>query len=137
MQGLTRRQFLWSSAAAGFALNLRGLSLLSPSEAHAATAAIGYADWRDVYRSRWRWDRVVRGTHTNVNCVSSCAWNLYVRDGIVWREEQSSPYVASNASVPDWNPRGCNKGACASDCGRRPANRRSRWQPWRRAPPAG
>ena len=115
MQGLTRRQFLWSSAAAGFALNLRGLSLLSPSEAHAATAAIGYADWRDVYRSRWRWDRVVRGTHTNVNCVSSCAWNLYVRDGIVWREEQSSPYVASNASVPDWNPRGCNKGACASD----------------------
>ena len=45
-----------------------------------------------------RWDRVVRGTHTNVNCVSSCAWNLYVRDGIVWREEQSSPYTASNDS---------------------------------------
>ena len=58
---------------------------------------------------------MARGTHTNVNCVSSCAWNLYVREGIVWREEQSAPYAASNASVPDWNPRGCQKGASCSD----------------------
>jgi len=58
---------------------------------------------------------VVRGTHTNANCVSSCAWNLYVRDGIVWREEQSAPYAPSNASVPDFNPRGCQKGASCSD----------------------
>jgi nitrate reductase alpha subunit len=57
----------------------------------------------------------VRGTHTNANCVASCAWNLYVRDGIVWREEQSAPYAASNRTVPDWNPRGCQKGACYSD----------------------
>jgi DMSO reductase family type II enzyme molybdopterin subunit len=76
---------------------------------------VAYADWRDVYRQRWRWDRVVRGTHTNANCVSSCAWNLYVRDGLVWREEQSAPYAASNASVPDFNPRGCQKGASCSD----------------------
>jgi DMSO reductase family type II enzyme molybdopterin subunit len=76
---------------------------------------VSYADWKDVYRARWRWDRVVRGTHTNVNCVSSCAWNLYVRDGIVWREEQSAPYAASNADVPDFNPRGCQKGASCSD----------------------
>ncbi len=115
MQGLTRRQFLWSSAATGLALGLQGLTFAAPGEAHAAPTAIGYRDWRDVYRSRWRWERVVRGTHTNANCVSSCAWNLYVRNGIVWREEQSSPYTASNDSVPDFNPRGCNKGACASD----------------------
>ena len=81
----------------------------------AADLPPAYRDFRDVYRKRWRWDRVVRGTHTNVNCVSSCAWNLYVREGIVWREEQSAPYVASNASVPDWNPRGCQKGAGCSD----------------------
>ncbi len=32
-----------------------------------------------------------------------------------WKEEQSAPYTASNDSVPDWNPRGCQKGACYSD----------------------
>jgi len=75
----------------------------------------GYKDWTDVYREQWTWDRIARGTHTSANCVSACAWNLYVRDGIVWREEQSAPYVASNTSVPDFNPRGCQKGACYSN----------------------
>jgi DMSO reductase family type II enzyme molybdopterin subunit len=74
-----------------------------------------YRDWEDLYRERWRWDRVVRGTHTGANCVASCAWNLFVRDGLVWREEQAAPYVASNSGVPDWNPRGCQKGACYGD----------------------
>ena len=37
MQGLTRRQFLWSSAATGLALSLRGLSF--PAGAQAAPAA--------------------------------------------------------------------------------------------------
>jgi DMSO reductase family type II enzyme molybdopterin subunit len=74
-----------------------------------------YEDWRDVYHERWRWDRVARGTHTSSNCIAACAWNLYVRDGIVWREEQASPYAPSNASVPDWNPRGCQKGASCSE----------------------
>jgi len=114
MAGLTRRQFVVGSVAASLVLGLERLSYAGPSPSQLAQPP-RYTDWRDVYRKRWTWDRVVRGTHTNVNCVSSCAWNLYVRDGIVWREEQSSPYVASNASVPDWNPRGCNKGACASD----------------------
>jgi DMSO reductase family type II enzyme molybdopterin subunit len=47
--------------------------------------------------------------------MASCAWDLYVREGVVWREEQAAPYTASNASVPDWNPRGCQKGAGCSD----------------------
>jgi len=116
---LTRRRFLEASAAGatGLALGLQHLSWTG--SARAAVPKLPpysdpYVDFRDVYRARWTWDRVVRGTHTNVNCVSSCAWNLYVRDGIVWREEQSAPYVASNASVPDWNPRGCQKGAACS-----------------------
>jgi len=113
---LTRRRFLQASAASVVVL---GLGRLSPTAVAAASPGIAgfgeYRDWRDVYRARWRWDRVARGTHTNANCVSSCAWNLYVREGIVWREEQSSPYVASNASLPDWNPRGCQKGASCSD----------------------
>jgi DMSO reductase family type II enzyme molybdopterin subunit len=118
MVGLTRRQFIRGAAAtAGLALGLQNLSCFESSESSPGSAAAPapYQDWRDIYRRRWTWDRVVRGTHTNVNCVSSCAWNLYVREGIVWREEQSAPYAASNDTVPDFNPRGCNKGACASE----------------------
>jgi DMSO reductase family type II enzyme molybdopterin subunit len=130
---LSRRRFLQSSAAAALALGLERLAWAAPPAA-AATALPSYGDWRDVYRERWRWERVVRGTHTNVNCVSSCAWNLYVRDGIVWREEQSAPYAPSNASVPDWNPRGCQKGASCSDLLQSTSRLR---HPLRRAGPRG
>jgi len=111
---LTRRQFLQASTATALALGLNRLGWISPRPA-AADLTPGYDDFRDIYRERWTWDKVVRGTHTNVNCTSSCAWNLYVREGIVWREEQSSPYMQSNPSVPDFNPRGCQKGASCSD----------------------
>jgi DMSO reductase family type II enzyme molybdopterin subunit len=111
---LSRRSFLAAAGTGALALGLEQLAWLVPAPAAAAPRRT-YADWRDVWRGRWRWDRVARGTHTNVNCVSSCAWNLYVRDGMVWREEQAAPYAASNASVPDWNPRGCQKGASCSD----------------------
>jgi len=109
---LTRREFLEAGATGALALGIGRLAVLAPP---AAASPVAYRDWRDLQRARWRWDRVVRGTHTNANCASSCAWNLYVRDGVVWREEQSAPYIASNASVPDWNPRGCQKGASCSD----------------------
>jgi DMSO reductase family type II enzyme molybdopterin subunit len=116
---LTRREFIRASAAGAVALGLSRLSPASgPSPGDVPAAQPGltpYTDWRDVYRGRWTWDRVVRGTHTNTNCTASCAWNLYVREGIVWREEQGGTYGASNDTVPDFNPRGCNKGACASD----------------------
>ena len=114
MASLTRRQFLQASTATALALGLNRLGWISPRPA-AADLTPGYDDFRDIYRKRWTWDKVVRGTHTNVNCVSSCAWNLYVREGIVWREEQSSPYRQSNPSVPDFNPRGCQKGGSCSD----------------------
>jgi DMSO reductase family type II enzyme molybdopterin subunit len=113
--GLTRRQFIGSGMAVAVGLGLYRLRLAPPAAEPAAAAPSTYGDWRDLYRERWRWDRVVRGTHTNANCVSSCAWNLYVRDEVVWREEQSSPYSASNQGVPDFNPRGCQKGASCSD----------------------
>jgi DMSO reductase family type II enzyme molybdopterin subunit len=130
---LTRRRFLGTTTAGVLALGLERLDWLLPAPAAAAPRA-GFRDWRDVWRDRWRWDRVVRGTHTNVNCVSSCAWNLYVRDGLVWREEQSAPYVASNAALPDWNPRGCQKGAACSDLLAGPTRLR---HPLRRVGPRG
>ena len=75
-----------------------------------------FDSWQDIYRTQWTWDRVVKGTH-HVNCwyQRCCNWNVFVKDGIVWREEQSGTYPQTNPEVPDFNPRGCQKGACFSE----------------------
>jgi DMSO reductase family type II enzyme molybdopterin subunit len=39
---------------------------------------------------------------------------VFVKQGIAWREEQNAIYAASEG-VPDFNPRGCQKGACYTD----------------------
>jgi nitrate reductase alpha subunit len=59
---------------------------------------------------------VVRSSHW-VNCwyQAHCAWNVYVKDGMVWREEQAADYPQVRPDVPDFNPRGCQKGACFSE----------------------
>lgn len=71
--------------------------------------------FQDAYRARWRWDRVVKGTHL-INCwyQRNCAYNVYVRDGAVLWEEPAGEYPQTNSSVPDFNPRGCEMGACYS-----------------------
>jgi DMSO reductase family type II enzyme molybdopterin subunit len=68
----------------------------------------------DIQRSHWDWDRVVKGSHpTNCWYQRACNFNLYVKDGVVLREEQVGNYPAPNdPSVPDQNPRGCQKGVC-------------------------
>ncbi len=73
-----------------------------------------YDGYQDVYREAWRWDRVVRTTHLRANCFSACAWNAYVKDGIVWREEQAQVYSREGHPLADFAPRGCQKGACYS-----------------------
>ncbi len=57
------------------------------------------------------WDRVVRSTHS-ANCTGSCSWKVYVKDGVMLREEQAADYPRINQELPDYNPRGCQKGAC-------------------------
>ncbi len=114
---ISRRAFLRAGVAGVASLALSRLTVLaSPAAARPASPSPEvYGDWRDIYRGRWSWDRVANGTHSNANCVSACAWKLYVRDGIVWREEQAGSYDEGQADCPDFNPRGCQKGACASD----------------------
>jgi len=124
MTGLTRRQVLISGAAGTLALSLRRLvpraqAAGSPTEALAQQSAVpssldSYRSWEDVYREAWRWDRVVRGTHLRANCFSACAFDLYVKDGVVWREEQADVYSRQAPGLPDYSPRGCQKGACYS-----------------------
>lgn len=61
----------------------------------------------------WDWDCWKWGTH-RVNCYpGSCPFRVYVKDGKVIREEISCTYPEfSDPSyrVPDYNPRGCQKG---------------------------
>src|SRR6516225_3772547 len=70
-----------------------------------------YRGWESLYRDQFTWDKVVRSTHS-ANCTGSCSWMVYVKDGVMIREEQASDYPRINNDLPDYNPRGCQKGAC-------------------------
>jgi complex iron-sulfur molybdoenzyme family reductase subunit alpha len=70
-----------------------------------------YRTWEDLYRGEFTWDKIVRSTHS-ANCTGSCSWNVYVKDGVMVREEQASDYPRISPDLPDYNPRGCQKGAC-------------------------
>ncbi|MBW2712905.1 MAG: molybdopterin-dependent oxidoreductase [Deltaproteobacteria bacterium] len=71
--------------------------------------------WEDLYRQRWSWDNIAKSSHGWANCRSACAWDIYVKNGIVMREEQTATYEQSEPGVPDFNPRGCQKGACYTE----------------------
>ncbi len=64
-------------------------------------------------RDYWDWDCWKWGTH-RVNCYpGSCPFRVYVKDGKVIREEISCTYpefTDPSHRVPDYNPRGCQKG---------------------------
>ncbi len=70
-------------------------------------------DWEDVYRGRWQHDRVVRSTH-GVNCTGSCSWKIHVKNGIVTWETQQTDYPSLGENVPEYEPRGCPRGASYS-----------------------
>lgn len=70
-------------------------------------------DWEQIYRRRWQHDKVVRSTH-GVNCTGSCSWNIYVKDGIVTWEGQKLDYPTTGPDMPDFEPRGCPRGASFS-----------------------
>jgi len=87
-----------------------GASLMALKYGSVAAQDVGaYRRWEDIMRNKWTWDRVARGTH-GTNCTGNCAFNVYVKNGIVWREEQQGEYRPSSADTPDYGPRGCNKG---------------------------
>ncbi|PWV76872.1 nitrate reductase alpha subunit [Prauserella marina] len=65
------------------------------------------------YRDRWSHDKVVRSTH-GVNCTGSCSWKVYVKDGIITWETQETDYPSTGADRPEYEPRGCPRGAAFS-----------------------
>jgi steroid C-25 hydroxylase alpha subunit len=64
-------------------------------------------------RTYWNWAKCRWGTH-RVNCYpGSCPFRVYARDGKVVREEISCTYPEfqdPDYRIPDYNPRGCQKG---------------------------
>ncbi|KZS66739.1 nitrate reductase subunit alpha [Mycobacterium pseudokansasii] len=65
------------------------------------------------YRDRWSHDKVVRSTH-GVNCTGSCSWKIYVKDGIITWETQQTDYPSVGPDRPEYEPRGCPRGASFS-----------------------
>ncbi|GAA1914803.1 nitrate reductase subunit alpha [Nocardioides marmoribigeumensis] len=73
----------------------------------------GGRDADAFYRDRWSHDKVVRSTH-GVNCTGSCSWKVYVKDGIITWETQQTDYPSTGPDRPEYEPRGCPRGAAFS-----------------------
>jgi hypothetical protein len=110
-----RRSFLKGSAAVSGGLALPNFVVQAAEVASGKKIPV-YGTWKDIYKSQWTWDKVVRSTH-HLNCwyQAHCSWDVYVKDGLVYREEQAAEYPQVNAALPDFNPRGCQKGGCFSE----------------------
>ena len=79
-----------------------------------ADSSAVYSGPQDLYRKKWEWDGVFWGTHC-VDCYpGNCPMRVYVKDGMVLREEQSGSFDTIEPGVPDFNPMGCQKGAAWS-----------------------
>ncbi len=114
---LSRRQFLQASGASALVLSMHSLGFLG-GRAHATQKVLeewDYSGWEDLHRKEWTWDKVTYGTHL-VDCYpGNCLWRVYTKDGVVFREEQAAKYPVVDPSGPDFNPRGCQKGAFYSN----------------------
>lgn len=110
-----RRRFLKGAGVAAAGLALPNFIVQAAEILHGKAVPV-YKSWKDVYRTQWTWDKVVRSTH-HLNCwyQAHCSWDVYVKDGLVYREEQAAEYPQVNAKLPDFNPRGCQKGGCFSE----------------------
>ncbi|MHC5280116.1 nitrate reductase subunit alpha [Listeria kieliensis] len=69
--------------------------------------------WEKMYRDRWAHDKVVRTTH-GVNCTGSCSWKVFVKNGIITWENQATDYPSCGVDMPEFEPRGCPRGASFS-----------------------
>ncbi|MDR2975172.1 MAG: nitrate reductase subunit alpha [Propionibacteriaceae bacterium] len=69
--------------------------------------------WERMYRDRYAHDKVVTTTH-GVNCTGSCSWKVFVADGLITWEHQNTDYPTTGPDCPEYEPRGCARGASFS-----------------------
>ena len=96
-----------------FLNRLRYLTPIEKQSNNHSQTTLENRDWEQAYRSRWQHDKVIRSTH-GVNCTGSCSWNIYVKDGLVTWEGQQLDYPSTGPDMPDFEPRGCPRGASFS-----------------------
>lgn len=110
-----RRDFIKQSGGTALGLSLSsfvpGVGAGFVKEALAGQKTPTYANWEDIYRRMWKWDKVTWGSHTNQCWPTGCKFYVYTRNGIVWREEQTAHTDACNSDYVDYNPLGCQKGS--------------------------
>jgi DMSO reductase family type II enzyme molybdopterin subunit len=121
---LSRREFIVAAGGTVAGVSLASLAGCEPSPPGADSPAPPLheleprepTDFLERYRRKWSWDGVARGTH-NLNCgfQPNCAFDIYTRDGVVLREEQVAQYPQTRDGLPDFNPRGCQKGCSYSE----------------------
>ena len=95
---------------------IRSAQFFFPGEQSADRHRLDRRDPRaaeEFYRERWRHDKEVRSTH-GVNCTGSCSWKVYVKDGIITWETQAVDYPSVGPDSPEYEPRGCPRGASFS-----------------------
>jgi nitrate reductase / nitrite oxidoreductase, alpha subunit len=85
----------------------------TPSEDYREVHRKGGREAEEFWHERWRHDKVVRSTH-GVNCTGSCSWKVYVKDGIITWETQQTDYPSVGPDSPEYEPRGCPRGASFS-----------------------
>ncbi|AZK46367.1 nitrate reductase subunit alpha [Paenibacillus lentus] len=93
-----------------------GLKFFKPIESYSDNWSIleeKDRTWENMYRGRWAHDKVVRTTH-GVNCTGSCSWKVFVKNGIITWENQQIDYPSCGPDMPEFEPRGCPRGASFS-----------------------
>ncbi|MBS2965282.1 nitrate reductase subunit alpha [Actinocrinis puniceicyclus] len=85
----------------------------TPTPDHREVHRRGGRGAEEFYHERWRHDKEVRSTH-GVNCTGSCSWKVYVKDGIITWETQQTDYPSVGPDSPEYEPRGCPRGASFS-----------------------
>ncbi|KIL51233.1 nitrate reductase [Jeotgalibacillus alimentarius] len=93
-----------------------GMKFFKPTERYSGNWSIleeKNREWENMYRQRWSHDKVVRTTH-GVNCTGSCSWKVFVKNGIITWENQQIDYPSCGPDMPEFEPRGCPRGASFS-----------------------
>jgi nitrate reductase alpha subunit len=97
----------------GTVLRTRRLLRRDSSEDLRTVTYNGGREADSFYRDRWSHNKIVRSTH-GVNCTGSCSWKVYVKDGVIGWETQEVDYPTIGADMPEYEPRGCPRGATFS-----------------------
>ncbi len=115
---LSRRDFLKALGASGAGITLGGNAAFAKQDAvvvedpRHSYPNTSYTE--NMYRNEFAYTYGEKEDHGTayhcVNCQGNCAWDVWVNNGIITRENQVANYTPINPKIPDFNPRGCNKG---------------------------